>query len=200
LALDPLQLGHAADVAHVHAEAMRGDFLPSLGERFLRILYRVALQRKVGFGWIWTEEEHVQGFVLGCMDTRAFFRKVLAAAAPQLAMAALPAVLRRPSLLGRVAETFAYPGREILPEVTAELLVIAVEEPARRRGIGQRLIWALNGTLQERGIGGYKVTVLESNRPANQFYQDHGFQLVGRFRLYKRGWNLYQYCLEPKRP
>lgn len=195
MALVPLQTGHVPEIARLHAQSLRGDFLPSLGEGFLRVLYRTALARGMGSGWVWVENGPALGFILGCLDTRAFFRGVLKAAALSLAAAALPSVLGRPALLGRVAETFAYPRREVLPEVSAELLVIAVAESARRRGIGRQLVSALTEDFRARAIGGYKVTVLQSNDPANAFYRGLGFRMAGEFTLYQRVWNLYHYRL-----
>lgn len=189
----PLGADHLPAVAHLHAGALAGDFLPSLGEPFLRTFYQAALRLGLAFGFVVEGEGELYGFVLGSADTSALFRKTVLSAGPALAWAALPAVLRRPGLLLKVAETFLYPSREAAVPQPAELLVIAVSEERRGQRIGEALVSALSQAFCERGIPAYKVTVLQQNAGANRFYQRLGFRLAGSFNLYRRGWNLYLY-------
>ncbi|MCE9591590.1 MAG: GNAT family N-acetyltransferase [Planctomycetes bacterium] len=187
----PMGLEHAGAAADLHIEALRGDFLPTLGARFLRTFYRGALGSGAAFGLVEEEQGCPVGFVLGGEDTSVLFRKVLASSMIPLAWAMLPALLRHPGLILRVFETFLYPSREGTVPQKAELIVIAVAAGRRDQGIGERLVSALEDALKGRRVTSYKVTVLKSNTGANRFYLRRGFRLADEFRLYSRGWNLY---------
>ena len=202
----PMQASHARRVAEIHASALPGDFLPSLGTGFLCVFYRAALESGAAFGFVQEAGGRVGGFVLGSADTGRLFHRVILRAALPLGWAALPAILRRPSLLARVAETFLYPQREAsargapaqevrvqeaVAQEAAELVVIAVDSQLRGQGSGQALVRALDEAFLAQGVHSYKVTVLQSNPGANRFYQRLGFCLAGQFKLYGKRWNLY---------
>lgn len=193
----PLGAEHVEAAARLHASALAGDFLPSLGPAFLSVFYRTALARNQLFGFVQVEAGQVEGFVAASPDTSRLFRSVLAGASLNLAWAALPAVLRKPGLLLKVAETFLYPRREAQAGTAeAELLVIAVEAEKRGCGIGEALVQALNEAFRAQNVPVYKVTVLETNPGANRFYRRLGFRPSGAFRLYGKAWNLYTYPLD----
>jgi ribosomal protein S18 acetylase RimI-like enzyme len=186
-----MQPNHLRRVAAIHAAALAGDFLPSLGESFLRIFYQAALQSDSAFGFVLLDQDTPNGFVLGSADTRRLFSSVLRKAALPLGIAALPAVLRKPGLLAKVFETFFYPQREAGTPENAELVVIAVDAEIRSHGVGHALIRALEAEFRQQGVSAYKVTVLQSNTGANRFYQREGFHLASQFNLYNKGWNQY---------
>jgi ribosomal protein S18 acetylase RimI-like enzyme len=190
-----MSCAHALPAARLHAAALAGDFLPSLGIPFLTVFYRTAIEHGLGFGFMDFESEQPVGFVFASADTSVLFRRVVRRAAFPLGWAALPAVLRHPSLLLKVAETFLYPRREAAVAETAELLVIAVDNRKRSQGIGQTLVDELNRAFVKMGVRSYKVTVLQANTGANRFYSRNGFELAGSFHLYQRGWNIYLYSM-----
>jgi ribosomal protein S18 acetylase RimI-like enzyme len=188
--VQPLTVDHAQRIAEIHAQALAGDFLPSLGIPFLAELYRGILGLGLGFGFV-TVNDGVSGFVLGSDDTSALFRTVMLKRAIPLGLRLLPALVRRPALLRNIIQTFTYPEQEGKVPVAAELVVIAVDATVRGQGQGAALCNALEADFRRRSITRYKVTVNQSNDGANRFYQRQGFQLADRFRLYDRGWNLY---------
>ena len=195
----PMQRSHAGAVARIHADALSGDFLPSLGIGFLRVFYEGALDQGVGFGLVHLEEDRPRGFVFGSADTRALFKRVMLSRMLALGLAAIPTVLQRPLLLRNVAETFLYPSKEGQSPHQAELVVIGVDAELRGRGIGQALVGELNRVLRAQGVQAYKVTVLQSNPGANRFYQRLGFQFSFEFTLYRKKWNLYTHELWTER-
>jgi len=186
-----MQREHAARVAELHCAALAGDFLPSLGKGFLTVFYQGVLDLDVGFGFVTVADGQPVGFVLGSADTSVLFKRVIASRAVSLALRAVPAVLRRPALIGNVLETFLYPGKEEAIPHKAELVVIGFDVAYRGRGLGRGLVDALNNALRAQGISSYKVTVLQANQGANAFYRALGFQLALEFELYKKKWNLY---------
>jgi ribosomal protein S18 acetylase RimI-like enzyme len=196
----PIQASYLKQVAEIHAQALAGDFLPSLGVNFLTVFYKAALASGMAMGCVALTGDTPTGFVLGSPDMSVLFREVIRRAPLQLAQAAIPGIVRRPGLLLKVAETFLYPSRESSTDVKAELVVIAVKPEFRSQGLGLALVKALNAEFKERKIWSYKVTVLQSNQGANRFYARSGFRRAGEFRLYHQSWNLYVYSLAEANP
>lgn len=186
----PLRREHAARVAELHCTALAGDFLPSLGKDFLTVFYQGVLDLQVGFGFVAMEEGQPVGFVLGSADTSALFKQVAVSRAIPFGLRVIAAVLRQPRLIANVFETFLYPSKENVPE-KAELVVIGFEAAYRGRGLGRQLVNALDDAFRAQQIRSYKVTVLQSNSDANNFYQVLGFQRALEFELYRKKWNLY---------
>ena len=75
-------------------------------------------------------------------------------------------------------------GRIAGPE--AELLTLAVEPMARRRGTGRRLVAAFEGEAARRGAAEALLEVAATNQPARALYAVLGYAEVGRRRGYYR--------------
>lgn len=70
----------------------------------------------------------------------------------------------------------------------AELLRIAVDSGARRRGLAGRLLGAGLSRLAARGVASCFLEVRRTNLGARKLYEGHGFRLVGeRSRYYADG-------------
>lgn len=191
----PMQRNHAARVAEIHCAALAGDFLPSLGKGFLSIFYEGVFDLGVGFGFVTIEDDRPIGFVLGSADTRTLFKQVMMSRAIPMGLRVAAALLRKPVLLSNVIETFLYPSKEGEVAEKAELVVIGFDAPYRGRGLGGQLVSALNDAFRAQGVQSYKVTVLQSNQGANNFYRMLGFQPVLEFELYRKKWNLLTYTI-----
>jgi ribosomal protein S18 acetylase RimI-like enzyme len=189
--IEPMTLGHTQRMAEIHAQALAGDFLPSLGVGFLAELYRGILGLGLGFGFVAGDGKDIGGFVIASEDTSRLFRSVLMRRSIPLGLRLVPALARRPMLLRNIIETFTYPEHEGALPIPAELVVIAVDATRRGQGAGAALCAALDAEFRRRSIRRYKVTVNQSNDGANRFYVRQGFELAYSFRLYGRGWNLY---------
>jgi len=190
-----MQPEHAPAVAELHAQALQGDFLPSLGAPFLRVLYAGILDLNLGLGFVALDTDRVCGFVLGTLDSGTLFRRLLRARGLRFAIAALRPALRRPALLLRFAETLLYPGKEGQIHIDAEFVSMAVADEYRNQGIASRLVERLNQAFDEHGVAEYKVAIHQDNVASNRFHQKLGFQLRYTFMLYGKVWNLYTYHL-----
>ena len=87
------------------------------------------------------------------------------------------------TLLVARGEGFAL-GRVAGPE--AELLTLAVDPGARRRGLGRALVGAFEATAAARGAEEVLLEVAVTNAPARALYAGLGYVVVGRRPGYYR--------------
>jgi ribosomal protein S18 acetylase RimI-like enzyme len=167
-------LDDVAAVAGLHMDRFPHGFLPTLGLRALRRLYRHLVQSSRAFVLVADDEDGVIGFVAVAEDTRRVYREFLLHDGLTVALVALPAVLRAPR---RVWETVRYGGRadhEGLP--AAEILAIAVSDRARGEGVASRLVQAALQELRHREIDAARVVTATENAQALRVYERAGFR------------------------
>ena len=73
----------------------------------------------------------------------------------------------------------------LVPAGIAELVSLVVAHPLRGRGIGARLVTAVESVVAMRGIDTMKIAVMEGNEGAARFYADAGYQTAERV-MYRR--------------
>ncbi len=179
----PAVAGDASGMARLHRDSLPGAFLPSLGERFLRGMYRVLADDREAVAFVATDGEKVVGFAAGVTSVRGFYRRFFRRHGLAAGLAAAPRLVR-PKVLRRVIETASYPtGSRSLPD--AELLAIAVAPEARARGVGRELAEEVLGRLAGMGTGDVKVVVGAANEGANRFYGRLGFQPSGQIAIHR---------------
>jgi len=149
-------------------------FLPTLGFRALRRLYRHLMRSDHAFVIVADDGEGVVGFVAVAEDTRRVYREFLRHDAVIAALVAAPAALRAPR---QVWETMRYGGRADrggLP--AAEILATAVSERARGAGVAFRLVDAALEELRHRKIDTARVVTATENTRAQRVYERAGFR------------------------
>ena len=165
----------AAALARLHRRTLPGAFLSSLGEGFLRELYRALIEDPEAVALVVERDGRVVGFATGARSVRRLYRRFYRRHGLKAAIAAGPKLVR-PEVLRRVRETAAYP---VLSNglTEAELLSICVDPSARERGMGRRLADEVIRNLGELGAREVKVVVDAANETGNQFYHSVGFRL-----------------------
>ncbi len=183
----------AAALARLHRSGLPDAFLPTLGEPFLRRLYRALANDPAAVTLVAEDGDGVVGFVSGVTSVRGFYRRFVVRHGVGAALAASPALIRR-DVWRRVLETASYPARSraareggaapstadpaaALPD--AELLSIAVSPTSRSNGVGRALAEGLIEELERRGVPAVKVVVAEDNGPGNALYERVGFSRAG---------------------
>ena len=179
----------APHIAHLHAQALAGDFLPSLGKRFLTLCYANVLTKPDIYGSIAKDHDVPVGFVLGTKSMRHFMKLALSSRKVQMATLLLGQILRRPRITKKVLETLFYTKKEVGPE--AELVVVAVDEKLRGRGVGRKLVEKLEKDFMRQGVNHYKLTV-HADKPAVLFYERLGFVRLATFWMYGKMWYVYE--------
>ncbi len=76
---------------------------------------------------------------------------------------------------------------------TARILVLAVLEPFRNRGIGSALLNAFTNECGLKGLKNIELEVRPSNKTAIRFYMKHGYQVIDTIPgFYKDGEDGYK--------
>ena len=182
--LRPARAADAAALARLHREALPGAFLPTLGEGFLRRLYRAIAKDGNAVCIVAETDEGVVGFASGMLSSSAFSRRFYVRHAIPALLAAGPR-LARPSVVRGMLENvrFLRGGRPALPE--AEIASVAVAPGSRGHGLASRLADAVLGELTELGAGDVRVLVGAANTQANRLYERLGLELRGQTELHR---------------
>jgi ribosomal protein S18 acetylase RimI-like enzyme len=194
-AVRPMRPEDVPAVVDLHLRAFPGFFLSFLGPRFLAVLYRSAVElREIAL--VAAVGDRITGFAMGSADPGRFFRRLLRAHQFEFAIAALPAVARRPGTALRIARALRKPSDAAKPAGTATLLSLAVDPALQTRGQGRLLVRAFSRECGARGAACVDLTTDKfENDAVNAFYIAVGFR-VGREITTPEGRVLYEYVLD----
>jgi ribosomal protein S18 acetylase RimI-like enzyme len=172
----------AVVLAQLHKQTLKGGFLSSLGSRFLVRLYRSMIGSSRAVVLVARDGDGVVGFAAGSVSPgtfwREFLRRHLIPVGGLLTLRAL-----RPSVAKRMLEVARHLKREA--GQGSELLAIGVGPPARRMGLGLRLVMRMEEELRRKGAHQVAVAVRVDNRPARDFFERSGFHPLGGLQVHE---------------
>ncbi len=167
---------HVKQVATLHCRALPEDLLPSLGRGFLeRVLYKGSLDNEFGKTFVFLEGETIGGFITIASDNRRFLRRVMRANIHWIAWYGLTKAVLNPT---RLKESWEALMNSLLHQEYAdlpEIVVIAVGEELRQRGVAGELIEAAMGYLMAKGLSRCRTKTLRQNLAALIMYEKAGF-------------------------
>jgi ribosomal protein S18 acetylase RimI-like enzyme len=179
----PARPSDAPVLAALHRHSLPNSFLPYLGDRFLRRLYRALASDPQAVTLVAENGPFVVGFACAVPSIRAFYRRFYRRHGVPAALVAAPKILR-PGALRRARQTARYPATaRALPD--AELLAIAVTADQRGTGLGDILAEGVLKGLAHRGVEQVKVLVAADNERANRFYERVGFRPATQMELHE---------------
>jgi GNAT superfamily N-acetyltransferase len=179
------------ELAHLHMAAIHHGVLPLLGHRFLtRMYYELARAPRTGV-WGVAESGRVLGFLAGSADVRvSLLFVVLRGGVPMAWLAGRSIFTRR--LIRKLLAVFAYPFQRAprhsgdFPRrpcgTRAEILAVAVDKDAGRRGVGKALVRVFEEALAAWGVTAYRVTTNVAEHASNSFYRMLGLVPCGTMR------------------
>lgn len=187
-------------ITAVHLASFPGFFLSCLGPRFLRLLYAEILASEKGVLVVAEENGTVVGLAGGTTEQAGFYRSLLRRRLIGFALAALPAALRRPLIVPRLARALRRPAESGSASSAACLMSLAVDPGASRKGVGARLVTAFCDELRRRGSHDVCLTTdADGNEAVNRFYERNGFRIAQRLTTPEgRALNEYVRDLEPR--
>ena len=173
-------------IARLHAAGIKQGFLPTLGERFLGLLYdsmdadssSVLLVERSNTG-------EILGFVGGGRGMRSIYLQMLRRW-PRLFSALFPAI-SNPIKIRRIFEvlflSFRLKPCPACPR--AELFSISVADFARGNGVAKKLYSDLAVHFAKDGETEFCIVVGEDLAPAHRFYRKMGAEPIARIRVHK---------------
>ncbi len=193
---------HCADIARLHCASLPSDFLSALGTLFLkRIFYPGIIESPDAFGYVSLEKNSVVGFIAGSYNSTSTYRHIVYSRMPLFAICLCAAIIRKPSIISRILQTVRFmrgtAGLQKTPN-NAELLVIAVSQTDRGKGVGKALVEKLRSRFQERCVESFRVITESGLVPANRFYQTLGFVREHTFSLYKKERTVYRFFIQQR--
>lgn len=187
--IKPLGLDQIPEIARIHAQELKNDFLPSLGTDFLEVIYAGVIESGEAFGFVEKEKGKVVGFIVGTKNMDSFFKAALKSNILKIMYLLILKVLRKPVLIKNILETFLYTEKDKGPK--SELVVIAVLKKLQGKGIGKKLVKSLESYFKKEHINKYKLTVY-ANKKAVNFYKKLRYLKLSEFNMYGRQWDIYE--------
>ncbi|MEW6097393.1 MAG: GNAT family N-acetyltransferase [bacterium] len=188
--INKIEKDYLKQIVKIHYDSLSyRSFITNFGESFLFQLYISILKKKLGFLVCASEDNQVIGFILACIDSSKIFPLVFKKFYIFLPLI-IGGILKKPNLILNLLQTFLYKNKAIT-NIKAELLVIAVKENYRSKGLGGSLLKLFEDRFRELGIERYKVTVHKDMLASNNFYLNHSMKLLKTFNLYGVTWNVY---------
>ena len=196
ISVDAMTEAQVTDVVSTHLVAFKGFFLSSLGRRFLTAYYRSFVDNPDSIGLVAGSGQcGVAGFVVGAANPSHFYKRLLRRRWASFALAAVPAILRKPTVVGRVIFAFRHPSENPSGRHAVGLFSIGVNPAMQGRGVGDALIREFIAAAERRGgeiI--FLTTDADNNAAVNRFYERHGF-VRARSYFTREGRHMNEYQL-----
>ena len=194
-ALERLRQEHAPGVCALLEQVFPDHLMVRLGSAALREFVRAYATVEDGLGFVCTHEREVVAFVIGAKNARRFRAEWICRRWAPLLWHASRGLATNPHSLGRTIRNLLpylsplrsssrgeaeVAGGELTPPGT--LILLAVDQAHRRRGLADRLTDAFLGELARRSISYARLAVAAANEPALSFHLSRGWQLKESYR------------------
>jgi hypothetical protein len=171
------------DVAKLHIDCLKTGFLPSLGVKFLALMYRCIDEENFSTLILKYKDYKLIGFVSGTLGTSSLFRAILHHPI-DLILALIPLIFNI-KIIKKMINILRYmSGSERNKYPKAELLTICVQQDYRQQGIAIDLYQKLSLYFQSSSISEFIIIVGQSLK-ANSFYRNQGADLVGELQVHQ---------------
>lgn len=169
--LRPMSPADVTDVVALQRAYLKGSIVTDLGAGFLARFHAAALEHSATRAFVIRTANDLAGFAIGTTDVGGFNRSVK----PRVLLPLVRALLS-PTGLALVPQFLRAVGEHgPQPHIAAELLLLAVDERARRQGVGRRLLAAVEQAFARDGVAEYRVAVRTHLDDARRFYGALGF-------------------------
>jgi ribosomal protein S18 acetylase RimI-like enzyme len=174
------------DVSHVvavHLSSFPGFFLSFLGPRFLSLFYSGICTAPEGIAFVYLNDAGIpEGFVAGTSNPGGFYSRLLKRDWLKFALASIIPVLKKPSVIGRVARAVSHPSGNPIGDDVAGLFSIGVLPELQGTGAGKKLVQAFLNEANHRGCKRvFLTTDRDNNEAVNSFYEKLGFEIERQY-------------------
>src|SRR5690349_2719170 len=137
----PMKADDVAVAVRVHLASFPGFFLSFLGPRFLSLFYSGICSAREGISFVYLNDAGTPaGIVAGTANPGGFYSRLLKQGWLKFALASIIPVLRKPSVIGRVARAVSHPSGNPIGDDVAGLFSIGVLPELQGSGAGKKLV------------------------------------------------------------
>lgn len=178
-----LKMCDVSNVVAVHISSFPGFFLSFLGSRFLSLFYSGICTAPEGIAFVYLDDAGVPaGFVAGTTNPGGFYSRLLKRDWLKFALASIVPVLKKPSVIVRVARAVSHPADNPIGDDVAGLFSIGVLPVLQGTGAGKKLVQAFLDEAKQRGCKSvFLTTDRDNNEAVNAFYAKLGFSIVRQY-------------------
>ena len=178
-----LKICDVSKVVAVHLSSFPGFFLSFLGPRFLSLFYTGICTAPEGISFVYLNDTGLPaGFVAGTSNPGGFYSRLLKRDWLKFALASIAPVLRKPSVLKRVARAISHPAGNPVGDDVAGLFSIGVLPELQGTGAGKKLVQAFLDEAKQRGCRRvFLTTDRDNNEAVNSFYEKLGFEIERQY-------------------
>ncbi len=181
--ISPLLSSHVDTAVDIHLRAFPDFFLSFLGPLFLREFYTSFLLDSQGMGYVASAPDgHLLGVIVGALDPRGYFKRLLKRRWWAFCLASITAVLKRPSCCPRLFRAIFYRGEIPAGRTRALLSSVAVDPDVQHAGVGQKMVMHWVEEVRRRGASGcYLTTDADNNDKVNAFYNNLNWHIESTY-------------------
>jgi ribosomal protein S18 acetylase RimI-like enzyme len=178
-----LKMCDVSNVVAVHLSSFPGFFLSFLGSRFLSLFYSGICSAPEGIAFVYLDDAGVPaGFVAGTTNPGGFYSRLLKRDWLKFALTSIVPVLKKPSVIVRVARAVYHPSDNPIGDDVAGLFSIGVLPVLQGTGAGKKLVQAFLDEAKQRGCKRvFLTTDRDNNEAVNAFYAKLGFSIVRQY-------------------
>jgi len=175
----PMKAEDVAAVVKVHLSSFSGFFLSFLGPGFLTLFYSGICSAPEVIAFVYLDDTGTPvGFVAGTSNPGGFYSRLLKRDWLKFAMASIVPILKKPSVIGRVARAVSHPSANPIGDDVAGIFSLGVLPDWQGTGAGKKLVRAFLDQAKEKGCTKvFLTTDRDNNKAVNTFYAKLGFSI-----------------------
>ena len=164
------------DISNLHIETLDNAFLPTLGEKFLTLLYKAIDKSSFTSLIYYYENDNLIGFVSGTLGTKSIYRELLKY--PFSLIFSLIHIIFSPQKIIKILGLLIHMNSNVRRKYPKpELLTICVNNKHRRQGYAKKLYNDLSLFFKHNKVESFTI-IVGSELNANNFYKNEGAKIM----------------------
>lgn len=184
--VEPVTNNSVEQLIDIHLEAFQGFFLSELGRDFLYTYYIAVRKNDQGILLGCFEDKELLGFCAATTLSEGFNKYLVKSNFFSFSKIGLFLLFTRPKALLRLLKNFTKSDPSINDDGHyAELLSIGVSPTAQGKGVGKKLLMALEEYLNDKNVSRLSLTTdFYDNEKTQSFYKGLGYEIMYDFVAY----------------
>lgn len=173
-------------ISDIHLKAFDGFFLSELGSEFLSTYYNTVRENNRGVLLGCFEDNKLLGFCAATTLSEGFNKHLVKSNFFSFSKIGLFLLFSRPKALLRLLKNFTKSDSSVSDDGHyAELLSIGVSPTAQGKGVGKKLLMALEEYLNDKNVSQLSLTTdYYDNEKTLNFYKGMGYEIMYDFVAY----------------